>query len=254
MVEQLIDLLYNQLGQFCLKASRSEGSMYQHDAVALHLVARRLLRRANTSGEAGEILIYFLIEAILEAPQLVAKMDLKTNTRFESLGADGLHFKWNPDGKFLDIYCAESKLEMRVSKAVSNLVKSLKKFHLQEDHKNELRLATAHFKHADEQMKGFVTRVLQNRELGITYRLRHACLVGYNWNRYEGLAGSDVMDREAEFRSAYTADRPKLLQLLEKHFHQAADAAGSLVAFEVFFLPFESVQDFRTKFNMLVDC
>lgn len=184
MLKELIDVLYDQLGEFCLKASRLHSAETSHQHSALHREARSLLRKYKTGGEAGEILAYFLIESVLGAPQLVAKMDLKTNTKLESFGADGLHFKWNESDRALEIYCVESKLEEEPSAAVSNLVKSLKKFHLNEDYETELRLATAHFKHADAVMQEAVHRVLQNREPNVVYKLRHACLAGYDWKGY----------------------------------------------------------------------
>lgn len=252
MLPELINLLYDHLAEFCLKASRLDSAQYSHEFSALQREARQLLRKHKTGGEAGEILAYFLVEAVIGAPQLVAKMDLKTSTKMESLGADGLHFKWNDRDRALDIYSLESKLEDQASDAISNLVTSLEKFHLNDDYLHELRLATAHFKYQDAEMQDAVLRVLRNQEPGVTYRFRHACLAGYDWRGYSGLMGRDVRERVREFRERYQAQKPRLRHLIEKHFPRAVDAAGPLVAFDVFFLPFESVQKFRSAFNEAV--
>ncbi|MGF1747094.1 DUF1837 domain-containing protein [Vibrio minamisatsumaniensis] len=60
--------------------------------------ARKLFRHPeidsenpDRTGEAGELLLFFLIEAILGAPQMVSKMELKTNHK------DDPHQKfWTP--------------------------------------------------------------------------------------------------------------------------------------------------------------
>jgi hypothetical protein len=252
MLQELVDVLYDQLAEYCLKASKLESATYSHQHNTIQREARALLRKHKTGGEAGEILAYFLIESVLGAPQLVAKMDLKTSTNVESLGVDGLHFKWSGTDNALDIYCAESKLEKEPSAAISNAVKSLVGFYHTKGYMNEIRLATAHFKHSDEEMKRQVINILQNRTPSVTYRFRHACLVGYNWKGYVGLAGVDVREREKEFRVRYAAERDRLHNLIRIHFPKAKEAAGTLIAFDVFFLPFQSVQQFRDAFNNAV--
>jgi len=249
LLNKLVSVLIDQLVQFCLKASRYSNLHEPSDHHALHREACSLLRKYIKGGEAGEILIYFLIESILNAPQLVAKMDLKTNTKAESLGSDGLHFKWNHQDEILEIYSAESKLEKKPGKAVTNLIKSLSKFHLDKTFENEFRLATAHFKHADKDMQEMVEKVLNNSLGEITYRIRHACLVGYDWEGYSNLSGKDVRDREAQFIARYEADKNRLSTLLENKFKNLNSTVSGLVIFDVFFLPFTSVQSFRTSFN-----
>ena len=58
----------------------------------------------DKTGEAGETLLFFLMEAVLGAPQLVAKMELKTNSNDEVKGSDGIHVRWNEQDKLVDLY------------------------------------------------------------------------------------------------------------------------------------------------------
>jgi hypothetical protein len=249
MFAELARILADQLAEYCFSTRRYESLKHPHEHHNLHGEAREFLRRVKTSGEAGEVLIYFLTEAILGAPQLIAKMQLKTSTKLESFGADGLHIKWNDIAHSLDVYCAEAKLEDRPSDAVANIVRSLSKFHLNEDYKHELRLATAHFKHSDEDVKNAVARILENKEPDIPWKLRHACLVGYDWNGYSNLAGRDLKVMEQQFRNRYMQDRDRLHELLVRHFGKLD---LPLIAFEIFFLPFRSVQEFRDAFDKAV--
>jgi hypothetical protein len=166
MFSELAAALTDHLVMYCFSLRRRGETGRRDRAHKLHREARNLLRRYRTSGEAGEILIYFLLEAVLKAPQLVAKMDLKTNRRMEGLGSDGIHMKWNQTDKALDVYFAEAKLEQSVSTAVSHAVKSLRNFHSQQQFEHELRLVTGHYKHADDQTKEAVLRILEGEEEG----------------------------------------------------------------------------------------
>ena len=60
---------------------------------------------------------------------MVAKIDLKTNPKLEVNGSDGIHMKWHPDDKVLDIYFGESKLEQTASSAIKNAFVSMENFH-----------------------------------------------------------------------------------------------------------------------------
>jgi hypothetical protein len=62
-----------------------------------------------------------------------------------------------------------------------------------------------------------------------------------------------VRKREQQFRERYAVERERLHALIQTHFPKAESAAGSLVAFDVFFLPFQSVQAFRDAFNKAVE-
>ena len=61
----------------------------------------------DRTGEAGEVLLFFLVEAILEAPQIVAKMELKTNHKDEVKGSDGIHARWNEKLGLVDFFLAK---------------------------------------------------------------------------------------------------------------------------------------------------
>lgn len=245
MFKALAEMLADQLVEYCYTAKRVNEPATPAERQRLHREARDLLTKKEKSGEAGEMLIYFLIEAILGAPQLIAKMELKTNPKLESFGADGVHVKWSDHDRSLEIYCAESKLEREPSKAIAHCVESLREFHLKDALQHELRLVTSHFKHTDETTKQAITRILDNKEPTINWRLRHACLVGYDSKHYGSLAGKTLADMEADFKAKYAKNRERLLNLVTTHFGKVKNP---LITFEVFILPFRTVQEFRRAF------
>jgi HamA len=76
--------------------------------------AKSLFKRANEAtnrnGEAGELLLYLLTEWVLGAPQLIAKMSLKTNRDMPVHGADGVHVRYSKNDNRLLLCWGESKL------------------------------------------------------------------------------------------------------------------------------------------------
>ena len=245
MFRKLAEYLADHLISYSFSARRRGKPITDADRHKLHREARKLLRAEPKSGESGEVLIYFLLEALLDAPQMVAKMDLKTNRKVESLGSDGIHMKWDESEKFLDVYFAEAKLEKTPAAAVRNAVASLQKFHSSRQYEHELRLVTGHFKHANERERQAVLRIIEGKEFGADCRIRHACLIGYDWAQYKKLPDLVVRELTTEFRRRYEADRDRLHALVEKHF---ANFDRKTLQFEIFFLPFTSVQEFRNAF------
>ena len=59
----------------------------------LRMEATNLFTDLKTTGEGGEILLYIITQDILELPQLISKMSLKTSSKMHYHGADGIHFQ-----------------------------------------------------------------------------------------------------------------------------------------------------------------
>lgn len=245
MFRELAKLLAAQLVNFSFNSRRVAAAVQPHELQLLHQDARDLLRESATSGEPGEILAYFLIEAVLGAPQMIAKLELKTNTNLETFGADGVHIRWNEADEMLEVICAESKLEDQPSDAISHCAKSVAGFHKNEAYRHELSLATAHFKHANDDFKGIVGDILKGKAPAVRWRLRHACLAGYDWAGYANLPGKNIKEVEAAFKQRYADEKPRLQKLLKTHFGAVEQP---LILFDVFLLPFGRVQDFRDAF------
>ncbi|HEV7302438.1 MAG TPA: DUF1837 domain-containing protein [Tepidisphaeraceae bacterium] len=243
--KDLAECLADHLIEYSFSASRRGRPEKAHHYSQLRREAKKLLRKSSMSGEAGEVLLYFLQEAVLGAPQMVSKIDLKTNPNLESHGSDGLHMKWHQADQVLDIYHGEAKLEKSVSKAMSNAFESMTKFHADELDDHELRLVTSHYKWADGPLKDAVLRYVDRKQGGGDCRVNHACLIGYDWKLYKGLSG-EVNQIIADFKQAYTLRAPKLRDMLARRF-----AASNLkqLRFEFFFMPFDSVQTFRDAFH-----
>src|SRR3546814_2556394 len=66
-----------------------------------------------------------LIESVLRAPQLVAKMSLKTNSQMPVHGSDGIHFRLEKPGGELRLFWGESKCYQSVEQAILRAAESV---------------------------------------------------------------------------------------------------------------------------------
>lgn len=247
--KDLANVLADHVVEYCFSARRRQGPRKPHEYSRLNREARNYCRKFATSGEAGEILLYFLLEAVLGAPQMVAKMELKTNPKVENHGSDGIHLKWHNEDRLLDIYFAEAKLEQSISSALDNMLKSLESFHREGLLEHEFGMVTSHYKHADEKIRGEVLALVDRQSPSNNCRVNHACLIGYDWNEYAKLGPIELARVEGEFRARYEADLSRLTDLLQKRLQQLSKPS---LRFEVFFLPFRTVQEFRDAFNAAI--
>jgi hypothetical protein len=243
--QDLAKCLADHLVEYCLSARRRDNPRQAHEFGKLHREARGLLRKFDTSGESGELLLYFLMESVLGAPQIVAKMDLKTNHKLEVFGSDGIHMKWNAEDNCLDLYFGEAKLEQTVSSALDNAFASIEKFHAEGAMDLEFGLVTSHFKWADDKVRAAVVDYVDRQKPGSDCRINHACLIGYNWEEYMNLGTLRLDALEKEFKLRYKDHAPHLQQMLSTRFDKCS---RKHLRFEMFFLPFRTVQEFRDAF------
>jgi hypothetical protein len=90
----------------------------------LTLEARRLFTKLELTGEGGELLLFSLTECILKYPQILCKMNLKTDEQVHFHGADGVFLGVDDDG-CLCVYWGESKLHATHSSALSECIESI---------------------------------------------------------------------------------------------------------------------------------
>ena len=88
--------------------------------------ARQIFTDLENTGEIGELLLFVLAEEYLKLPQIITKMNLKTNAKMHFHGADGVYAGVEEDK--LCLYWGESKIHADPSKAISECLKSLAGF------------------------------------------------------------------------------------------------------------------------------
>lgn len=98
-------------------------------------------------------------------------------------------------------------------------------------------------------MREEILRLLDRKRPGGDCRINHACLVGYDWDAYKKLDVLETTRLTASFRERYLADLPRLTRLVGRRFGAFANRR---LRFEIFVLPFPTVQSFRDAFNRAV--
>ncbi len=260
MVEELANSLADHLIQFCLSERRYSRTreplspaqhreqLVQHQKLGRE--ARGLLRRIKNGGEAGEILLYFLMEAVLKAPQVVCKMEMKGNPGAEVLGSDGVHMKWDSVAQVYDVYFGESKLVGSMNAALSSAVKSIEKFHRSKRAEGEIRLVTSQFKYLDDNAKRIAAQLAYDDECGAGLRTNHACLIGFDSDDYDRAKGNHFREIEADFARSYESQFPKFGKAIVSKFGALEWTASR---FEIFVLPMPAVAAFRDAFLKAVN-
>lgn len=238
------NLAYHILS-YCFSVQKREEARTDVEIMELRHEARQFFRDENRSGEAGEMLLYFLLEAILGAPQMVAKISLKTNPSLETFGSDGIHMKWHEEDGVLDVYFGEAKLYQNFADATAEAVGSIQKFHEKKMEDFELRMVTRHFKHAEDELKTAVLGYVKRGTAEETVRINHACLLGYNWDAYQNLPNGPLAQMVESFRQSYQADIARIGAIINHRFEAFKEKR---LRFEIFVLPFSSVDEFREAF------
>lgn len=209
------------------------------------LQARDYFRKMNSSGEVGELLLFFILEALFKAPQLVAKMELKTNPNDEVKRSDGLHFGWDDKTNKAILYIGESKIYQSIYGALDDAFSSLEKMYDENEREEEIRLITTHFKYISPEFQNAVLQWVDNQLSHDRFRIVHVCLIGYDWNHFDNCKGPSRQDFITNFNDYFIKDCSRLENLTRE---RLKGTHINHLEFEFIFLPFRSVEEFRNIF------
>lgn len=261
-VSELLNTVVLMLTHFCLPRSEIRSVIdrfsgtddYDIEINALFMRAKSLFKRAhevsNRSGEAGELILYILTEWLLQAPQVLAKMSLKTNPKMPVHGSDGVHARYCSEKNRLFFYWGESKIHGDISGAIASAAKSLSDAFSDDSMRHEIELVKRNLDLSgmDDVSKQEFLRYLD--PFDDSYNNRHdiaTCLIGFDFERYNEISASP--DAEAKFVEIAAAKLdevgPSVLKALDKW--GIADRN-----IELFILPLPSVQEFRDGFQDLI--
>jgi hypothetical protein len=117
-----------------LTAARERDARFKSSSSVsqLHYQARSVFTDLEKSGEGGEMLLYLLAERFLRKPQVLCKMDLKTDSRMHYHGADGVYADVDETG-ILKLYWGESKIYGDATTAIRDCLSSLAPFLIEHD-------------------------------------------------------------------------------------------------------------------------
>jgi hypothetical protein len=247
--------LYFKIVDYCTPRSRILEARARDDReggniqmMMLQEEARRLFIDSDTSGEGGELLLYFLLEAELKLPQVLCKMPLKTNSKMPIHGVDGVHAGLLGDGK-LAVYWGESKLYTDVQSAMTECFTSIAPFLLDDGtgvaHR-DLVLVREGLDTGDRELTlKLVQYFTDDAPERTKLEIRGACLVGFTHDAHA---------------HPFEDDEATMLAEVEERVEAWAKSVGTRVAsreiedfeIEFFCMPLPSADKLRKAFNQLL--
>lgn len=232
-----------------LAKAKARDQKFNSTAAVAALVeqAKRSFTDLAKTGEGGEMLLFLLAERFLKLPQILCKMDLKTDTRMHYHGADGIYAGVTAEG-LLKLYWGESKIYKDVTSAIQDCLASLAPFLVEPEHEGaererDLILLSDKADLNDPNLTEALKRYF-DKNLVLSKRVQYCgvALVGFDATFYPGDGVKAVADEIAE------AARTEL----EKWKQRIGDRLKSekLQQFEIefFCLPLPSAEAFRSAF------
>lgn len=263
-MEALAKMLVKEITKFCAtRADRRKAKRLDNESGDLETGAvEELIAKARSlfmapdadarSGEAGELLLYALIEHYLRAPLIVSKMRLKTSTNMPVHGADGLHAAWCDKSDALILYFGESKMHQSFSSAMQDAAESVASLVTNVDGRldRELDLVSNFYDLGTFPEKGieYLLRFLNpfETEEGNRRIDRFAILVGFDYHAYEKLADVPLAEVEETFLHFYKGAMNQKISTAQSHLK---NNGVELENVDLFIFPVPSVDSFRTKFR-----
>jgi hypothetical protein len=232
-----------------LTEAKARDAKYNSTETVAALVeqAKRSFTDLAKTGEGGEMLLFLLAERFLKLPQILCKMDLKTDTRMHYHGADGVYAGATSEG-ILKLYWGESKLYSDAGAAIRECLSSLAPFLIEPDHEGAERerdlilltdKADLNKPELTEALRLFFDKnSLQSKRV----QYCGVALVGFNASVYPADQGKAVAGEIADAARASLGDWCATIgqRLTTEKLEQ--------VEVELFCLPLPSAEDFRAAF------
>jgi hypothetical protein len=232
-----------------LAEAKARDAKFHSTAAVAELVeqAKRSFTDLARTGEGGELLLYLLAERFLKLPQIICKMDLKTDPQMHYHGADGVYAGFTPDG-ILKLYWGESKVYAQAADAISECLASLAPYLLEQEHEGaererDLILLSDKADLHNESLTSALRKYF-DRSSPMSNRVRYCgvALVGFGVSFYPGEGATAVAEEIVSAVKEALAGWVKAIG--------TGIVANKLESLEIEFLcvPLPSAQDFRNVF------
>lgn len=262
-VEEFVDYLCQKVVYFCIPRSvRERASKKFNDTGEYEYIgtlwdeAKNLFIQAGEkgyrSGEPGELILFILLEAALEAPQIVNKMYLKTSERMPVHGSDAIHVSFDTEKDTLCIYWGEAKVHQTLSSALDETCESVVSFRKTEGaggrpaRSRDIDIIRDHADIKEGPLKEALLKYFNPyEEESNKLEECHACFVGFEYSVLSALKNLDESRLEEVFREKYEERADSAMSLFAK---KIENNKLQIHKFMLFLLPFVDLREFRKIF------
>lgn len=201
------------------------------------------------SGELGELILFVLAERLLKLPQVICKMNLKTNSNMHFNGADGVYLG-TTDSNSLALYWGESKVYQDYTCAVEDCLKSLDTLLnanggiLSADNRDFILLTQfidVNDKAIEDVLKQYLDRDNPNFN---KVEIRAVAFVGFEENTYYPQVSNKESITDVENR--IQQEIPKLNKVIQ---NKLKTKGLDTFVIHFFCIPFKSVNELRIEFH-----
>lgn len=215
----------------------------------LKAITERKDKKASSSGEIGELILFILLEGIIGAPAVASKPYLKMNAQDQVKGCDGVHILH--DGNELIIYYGESKLSPNIDYCINDSAKSIKDYHSNGGKRKnrdltviaqniDLNLNSEKKERLESELQYYLNPIKRRRRER-TYKEVNACFLGFDHELYTSIGNKPKNERNSSLKHEIEAVFPKILEKI------VAKNDGDISDYNIhyFVIPFSSVEEMQ---------
>ena len=242
---ELINFMLDQLLTYCLPREEYQ-DIKPEDVRRLYEAARDTFLKSEKTGEAGELLLYILLES-RGIIQLYSKMDLKTSKEMPFHGFDAMHIQV---GNNVVFHFGHAKTHASLSSGLSEAVDDVDRFNKDSIQKRrEIRLVSKHLDdikfgdEAAEKIRHLLTPYSRDKE---SYSECNSILLGSEWPFTKESPPAAGTTRDNFMVKRYREEVPATIEKIKI----AIDGKTGIADMNFLFLllPITSVAEFRTNF------
>jgi hypothetical protein len=218
-------------------------------AIRTFIKAHKATKR---NGEAGELMLFLLTEWMLGAPQILAKMSLKTSPNVPIHGSDGIHVLFDKETKRLKFYFGEAKIHRSLQGALTSAGISIAKALTPSEIQFELDLVESNLETSglDQDGREALLSYLDPWAKSSNQRTEViTSLIAFDYKGYDNLKEIDPDKRAAEFAVLLERDLEAMSPRVARSFGEAGLRDEEI---ELFLLPLPSVTVLRERFQALI--
>jgi hypothetical protein len=251
-VDALIRAICHRVIDYAIPRSAIQAATEQEQRTGSTAAKARLYEEAEAlftslekTGEGGELLLFCLAEAILGLPQLLCKMDLKTDPQVHFHGSDGLHAGVDEETGKLLLYWGESKIYHDPQRAIYDCLKSLSGYLLAEgEERRDIQLLGRYLDLNHPALERALKNYLNpDSPAFLSVEYSGLCLVGFDCDAYPGAPNQKTLD-------LLTGEVAQLVPVWKEYIgKRLGDEKLDSFHMHFFCVPFPSANDFRKEFR-----